>query len=84
MMLEGVNYEVFLYDNIAYKFIPAPGFEAKCLDADELNAIDRIVGEFGALSTQQIIDKMHDEEAYKCTDSRCIIPYSFAARLSID
>ena len=31
-----------------------------------------------------IVEKMHDEEAYKCTDSRCIIPYSFAARLSID
>ena len=84
MMLEGVNYEVFLYDNIAYKFIPAPGFEPKCLGDDEIKAIDRIVGEFGALSTQQIIDKMHAEEAYKCTDSRCIIPYSFAARLSID
>ena len=84
MMLEGVSYEVFLYDNVAYKFIPTPGFEIQCLDDDEFKVIDRIVGEFGTLSTQQIVDKMHDEEAYKCTDSRCIIPYSFAARLSID
>ena len=84
MMLEGVSYEVFLYDNVAYKFVPTPGFEIEDLAADEIRSMDKIISEFGALNTQQIVEKMHDEEAYKCTDSRCIIPYSFAARLSID
>jgi len=84
MMLEGVSYEVLLYENVAYKFLPTPGFEFQCLTDDELQVIDKIISEFGTLSTSQIVEKMHDEEAYKCTDSRCIIPYSFAARLSID
>jgi len=84
MMLEGVSYEVFLYDNVAYKFVPTPGFEIQCLTEDKIQVIDKIISEFGTLSTQQIVDKMHEEEAYKCTDSRCIIPYSFAKQLSIE
>lgn len=84
MLLDGVSYEVFLYDNVAYKFVSTPGFEIQCLTDDEIQVMDKIIGEFGTLSTQQIVDKMHEEEAYKCTDSRCIIPFSFAAHLSIN
>jgi hypothetical protein len=64
--------------------VPTPGFEIQLLADDEIQSIDKIISEFGGLNTQQIVEKMHDEAAYKCTDSRCIIPYSFAARLSID
>lgn len=85
VMLDGVSFDSIMYgENIGYKFKPTPGFEIKGLSADELATIDVIIGELGDLTTQQIIDKMHDEEAYKCTEGYCIIPYSFAEQLSIE
>ncbi len=71
-------------DNFGYKFKPTPGFEIKRLTASELETIDKVISEFGDLNTEQIIDKMHKEEAYQCTDENCIIPYSFAEHLSIE
>ena len=85
VMLDGVSFDSIMYgENIGYKFKPTPGFEVERLSADELATIDTIIGEFGDLTTQQIVDKMHDEKAYKCTESYCIIPYSFAEQLSIE
>ncbi len=85
MMLDGVSYDTNLYcDNVAYKFRPTPGFTVKLLSGDELEVINKVISVCGNLSTQQIIDKMHDEEAYKHTPSNCVISYSLAAELSIE
>jgi len=85
VLLDGVSFDTVLYnDNIAYKFKPTPGFEIKKLSDSEIESIDKIVSEIGNLSTEQIVMKMHDEEAYNCTPSNCLISFIFAEHLSIE
>ncbi|MDD5604137.1 MAG: DUF4065 domain-containing protein [Eubacteriales bacterium] len=85
VLLEGVNFDTLMYDeNIAYKFKPTPGFNIKKLTVSETAAIDKIINETGHLSTEQIVKKMHDEEAYKCTPCNGLISYKYADLLSID
>jgi len=84
MMLDGVSCEIKVFDNIAYEFKPTPGFKAKLLSSSELEVIDKVISACGSLNTTQIIDKMHDEVAYKHTPDNCVIRYSLAAELSIE
>jgi len=85
VLLDSVSYDIVHYgDNIGYRFKPTPGVEIKNLSDFELETIDKIISEFGNLSTQEIVDRMHDEEAYKCTSNNCVIPYSYAKHLSLD
>ncbi|MGI6225834.1 MAG: type II toxin-antitoxin system antitoxin SocA domain-containing protein [Peptococcales bacterium] len=56
----------------------------KELAKDEIDVLDAVIEEVGGLKTQEIIDKMHDEDAYKYTDSYCIIPFTFAEKLSLN
>ncbi|MCF8012535.1 MAG: DUF4065 domain-containing protein [Clostridiales bacterium] len=83
--LDGVEYDTVPYEeNIGYKFKPAPGFEVKELTQPEIETLDKVISEFGQLKTGDIVEIMHNEEAYKCTKSNDIISYSFAEKLSID
>jgi putative zinc finger/helix-turn-helix YgiT family protein len=85
VLLDGVSFDVVCYgDKIAYKFKSTPGVEIKKLSVSELETIDKIINEFGDLNTEEIVDKMHNEEAYKSTLSNSIISYSFAEQLSLD
>ena len=83
--LDGVEFETVLYDfdRMGYKFHPAEGFQIKELTSEEIEVLDAVIREVGHLNTQEIIDKMHDEDAYKCTDKNCLIHFSHAANLSI-
>lgn len=85
ILLDGVEFETVWYgENIAYKFKSTPGFKINELTQSEIEALDAIISEFGILKTDEIVEKMHGEEAYKCTNSNCIIPFSFAEKLSIE
>ncbi|MDD2483792.1 MAG: DUF4065 domain-containing protein [Eubacteriales bacterium] len=84
MMLEGISFDTVLYDDIAYKFKPTQGFEINNLSTEEIETMDVIVRELGNLSTEEIVRKMHEEDAYKCTDERCIISFEHANNLSIN
>lgn len=83
--LDGVEFETVLYDydRMGYKFYPVEGFEIKELGSDEIEILDAVITEVGHLNSHEIIDKMHDEDAYKCTGKNCIIPFSYAENLSI-
>jgi putative zinc finger/helix-turn-helix YgiT family protein len=82
LLLEDVIYETVWYgDNIGYKFKANPGFVIKGLEADEIETLDSIIEQFGNLNSNEIVEKMHEEEAYRCTDKNCIIPFSFAEKL---
>ena len=59
-------------------------FEIKELTQPEIETLDDVIQQLGNLNTEEIVNKMHDEEAYNCTDSNCLIPFSFAKRLTID
>lgn len=84
MMLEGVSFDEVLYDDVAYKFKPTPGFEIKNLSDDEIKVIDQIIDELGDLKTAEIVKKMHEEEAYKCTSKNCLISYELSNQLSLE
>ncbi len=85
ILLDGVKFEVINYgDKIGYRFKPAPGFEIKELSLLEFETLDKVIYKFGNMSANEIVETMHDEEAYKYTNSNCIIPFSFAEQLSID
>ena len=83
--LDGIKFETVIYDfdRLGYRFYPVDGFQIKSLTSEEVEILDVIIVEVGHLNSQEIIDKMHDEEAYKCTDRNCIIPFSHAEKLSI-
>ena len=85
VLLEDVIYDTVWYgDNIGYKFKPTPGFTINHLGVDEIETLDCIIEQFGNLNADEIIEKMHKEEAYRCTDQYCIIPFSFAEKLMVD
>lgn len=86
VLLDGVEYETVFYedkDNVGYKFRPVQGFEINILRSVDIETIDKIVDELGGLSTNDIVGKMHEEEAYRCTDSYCLIDYQYTDQLSI-
>lgn len=83
--LEGVAYDNVTYgSDIAYRFKPTPGFKIKELTQSEVEALDTIIAEVGNLNTSQIVGRMHDEDAYKCTSSYSVLSFAFANKLSID
>jgi putative zinc finger/helix-turn-helix YgiT family protein len=84
--LDGVKFETVMYDfdSIGYKFHPVEGFQIEELTTEDIKILDIIIDEVGHLNTKEIVDKMHDEDAYKCTERNCIIPFSHAERLSIN
>jgi len=85
VLLNGVVFDIVFYgENIGYKFKTTPEFEVNELLQSEIEALDVIISEFGNLKTSEIVEKMHDEEAYKCTDSNCVISFSFAEKLNIN
>jgi putative zinc finger/helix-turn-helix YgiT family protein len=85
VLLDGVKYDTVWYgENVGYRFKTSPGFEIRELTRSEVEALDDVIQQLGNLNTDEIVHKMHGEEAYKCTDSNCLIPFSFAERLTID
>jgi len=82
--LDGVTYNAVLYgENVGYKFELTHGFEVNELTESEIDALDTIISALGHLKTDEIVNKMHSEEAYQCTSSHCVIPFSFAQQLEI-
>ena len=85
MLLDGVCYDTVLYgENVGYRFKPVEGFEITHLSDRDIDTIDEIVSKLGMLNTEEIVNRMHEEEAYKKSPANCIIKYSFADMLSLD
>jgi len=83
VLLEGISYDVSIYDDIAYKFKPVPGFMINNLSDSDIESIDKVISMLGDLSTSEIVGLMHEEKAYKKTPSNQIIPYTFSKDLKI-
>ncbi|MGM0379907.1 MAG: type II TA system antitoxin MqsA family protein [Bacillota bacterium] len=82
--LEGIRYDVHLINgNESYHFLPDNDYQIKNLSDDEIKILDEVIHKYGVLDTQVLIDKMHDEVAYRCTDDFCIIDYSHSQAIEI-
>lgn len=85
VLLDGVVFDTVWYgENIACKFKSVPGFRVKELTQTEIETIDKVISLFGDINTDEIVERMHKEEAYIRTKSNCFIPFSFAEKLTID
>lgn len=84
--LDGVEFETVYYepDRLGYKFKPTEGFGIKELSEGDIEILNAVIAAVGHLNSQEIVDKMHEEDAYKYTQSNSIITYNFAERLSLN
>lgn len=84
ILLDGVKFKEIPYEKgTGYKFECSENFEVELLSDEEITVLDDIIANFGEYNSKQIIDKMHEEDGYKCTDGYCLIPYDYAENLSI-
>ncbi|MGI6488054.1 MAG: type II TA system antitoxin MqsA family protein [Syntrophothermaceae bacterium] len=84
VLLDGVEYDEVQYDeHVGYKFKASKDFKVKRLCDTEIQVIDEVIELFKNYNTKQIVDKMHEEEAYKNTPEYQQISYKYAKNLSI-
>ncbi len=86
LLLDGVCYEEIQYDeyeNSGYEFYSAQGLQFNRLTDSEKNTLEEVIRHFQYDSAKEIIDKMHQEEAYQKTEKLNLISYEYAKHLSI-
>jgi hypothetical protein len=54
----------------------APGASLDGLSSDEIDIIYRVANKFKNMTTQEIVNYMHEEDVYKDTTMNQIIPFS--------
>lgn len=88
--LDGIEYEDVKYkvqncESLdGFKFKVADGFSINVLSVEEIEILNDVIKEVGNLNADQIVKKMHEEEAYKETNHNAIISFAYADKLSID
>lgn len=68
--------EIEINDNTAYHITAAPGASLDKLNSDEIDIIYRVANKFKNMTTPEIVNYMHEEDAYKDTTMNQIIPFS--------
>lgn len=58
--------------------------DTRLLIEQDLEILDDVIKEVGSLDSKNIVEKMHDEVAYRSTEPAGIISFSYADQLSID
>lgn len=80
--LENINVqEEEGYDAAKYHFYPNETLGTGCLSAEEIRILDMVITKFRNFNASDIVNYMHEERAYKETDSGEIIPYSLAKEI---
>lgn len=80
--LKEIQYDLHLINgNESYHFLTDEDYKIKNLSDEEIEIIDEVINKYGKLPTQTLIDKMHDEVTYKCTNDFCIIDYSHSQEI---
>lgn len=68
--------EIEINDTTSYHLTAVSGASLDGLSADEIDIIYRVANKFKNMTTQEIVDYMHEEDAYKETNMNQIIPFS--------
>lgn len=74
---ESVNYDSMLH------IYPTEGMNYDILSEEEKKILDVVIEKFKNYSAKEIVDYMHEEQAYKRTRQGEIIPFSLAKEISI-
>ncbi len=83
--LKGVSYEEDEFpDGSGYRFVRIPDEDYTALNSEEIEILEKIVQICGKDTREQIVNRMHNERAYKETVQGAVIKYQYALDLSID
>ena len=75
--------EIDMGDGTGYKFLPTSNKDYSFLNQEDKEIMDAIIQQFGNLSKAEIVEIMHQEEAYLETAPGDIIQFKYAKTLSI-
>lgn len=83
--LNGVMYdEIEFGDSVGYQFKKNPKRVFEYLTEEDKEILDEIIRVLGPYSREEIVARMHSEQAYINTKPGDVIDYKFALELSID
>ena len=75
--------EIEIGDGTGYKFLPTEDKEYPHLTAEDQAVLNAVIQRFGRVSKNEIIETMHQEDAYTETAPHDIIQFKYAQTLSL-
>lgn len=75
--------EIDMGDGTGYKFLPTESKEYHHLTIEDREILDAVIQRFGKTSKKQIVETMHQEDAYTETAPNDIIRFKYAKTLSL-
>lgn len=82
--LSAIRYEeIEIGDGTGYRFLPAETGKYPYLSTDDKEVLDTVIQRFGNATKKEIVETMHREDAYLNTEPNDIIPFRYAATLSL-
>lgn len=75
--------EIEMGDGTGYKFLPTENKEYPHLTPEDREILDAVILRFGRASKNEIIETMHQEDAYTETAPHDIIQFKYAQTLSL-
>jgi putative zinc finger/helix-turn-helix YgiT family protein len=75
--------EIEMGEGTAYHFLPTEDKEYPHLTAEDMEVLDAVIQRFGKASKNEIVDTMHQEDAYIETAPYDIIQFKYAKALSL-
>ena len=75
--------EIDMGDGTGYKFLPTESKEYLHLTPEDKEILDVVIRRFGKTSKNQIVETMHQEDAYTQTAPNDIIQFKYAKTLSL-
>ncbi len=83
--LKGISYEEIEYENgSGYKFLKSERNNYDALSDEDIGVLDTVIKELGDYTKEQIVERMHREDAYVNTDRGNVINYRYAMNLGVD
>ncbi len=75
--------EIDMGDGIGYRFLPTPVEEYSHITAEDIEILDAVIKRFGNSSKTEIVETMHQEDAYIETAPYDIIQFKYTRTLSM-
>lgn len=83
--LNGIRYEEIDFENgSGIKFQKNEHADLSVLTEEDLQVLDAVIMSFGKMTKNEIVDRMHEETAYKETQAGGVISYEYARLLSLE
>ena len=75
--------EIEIGDGVGYRYLPTEDKNYPYLTSEDKEILDAVICRFGNATTNEIVDTMHREDAYKETAPKDIILFKYAKNLSL-